>query len=128
MHERVSRVISGSVAGNPVISEWIYSTSDQYSVLVVFKVLGEEIEWRFSRELLQEVKDNSATGFCDVMMTLDEGKHVFNLYLRSPEGTANLVFFWASIDEFLFATYGLVPQGTETYDTDALIQRILEQG
>jgi len=81
--------------------------------------------WRLDREVLGT--GHSANDPCgDVRVTRLEALGVLIVELVPGSFAATIVRFRAdAVDEFLRATYRMVPRGTESPDVDGLIRKIL---
>lgn len=120
------RLLIASDDAVPVPVTVTYCQQDSYAITADFFAVGHEHpqRWVFARDLLANGLLDYA-GACDVKIKR-EGSVVL-IKLESPEGTALLEANHAELDDFLGRTYRMVPAGTETFDTDALIAQIMEQ-
>lgn len=97
-----------------------YSADDPYALHAQFLTgAHESVDWVFARELLTEGVHRPA-GEGDVRVWPARGEHgdVVHIALTSPDGQALLVAPTARLQEFLAATYRLVPDGAESVNLD----------
>ena len=92
-----------------------YDTADPYAVHAMFHVaVDQQVSWVFARELLaQGMVEVSGDGDVRIWPTLDGGREVVCVVLRSPDGEALLQAPAARLGEFLSAAHALCPRGRE---------------
>lgn len=112
-------------------AELEYTANDPYAVTAVFHTAADPIRWVFSRDLLDEglVHD---VGHGDVQIVPgrnEDGEHVVQVRLSSPDGVAVLEASADGVLEFLGRSYSLVPPGEESayLDIDAALARLLDR-
>lgn len=112
---------------------WEFNRSDPYAVRLIAPghYPGDETVWIFSRSILSDAladdNDNPLSGEGDVTASADATDVV--VYLTSPEGTAALIFERPKLEQFVNASYGVVPvQGADdalSTDLDEFLADVL---
>lgn len=100
----------------PLDAELHYTAEDPLAVEALFDDGGDEpIRWVFARDLLSDGM-SQPTGEGDVVVwptTGTDGRPAVRLRLSSPHGAAVLEASADALEEFVAATWRLVPPGTE---------------
>lgn len=98
----------------PLQANLIYSSTDPFAVTMeVILPDGDQVHWRFARDLLAEgLNERAGAGRGDVVIfpCMDDSLHIT---LQSPEGKAQLHTTPDDVDAFLEMTFALVAQGHE---------------
>jgi hypothetical protein len=123
-------LLSANGGEHPLAAELRYTTQDPLAVEALFDDGGDEpVRWVFARDLLSSGLDHrSGDGDVVVWPTHDaDGTRAVHLRLRSPHGDALLEASADSIQEFLVATWRLVPPGAEheLLDVDGVLAALL---
>lgn len=109
------RLIARTGTSRPHRATLHYDAEDPFAVRVVFppemSLDADEVEWIFSRELLQEGL-RAPAGDGDVHLWPCGPAHTM-LELRAEEGVALVELDGGAVQRFLRATYGCVPRGGE---------------
>ena len=127
---RPLRLLRARGGEHPLAAELRYTTQDPLAVEALFDDGGDEpVRWVFARDLLSSGLDHrSGDGDVVVWPTHDaDGTRAVHLRLRSPHGDALLEASADSIQEFLVATWRLVPPGAEheLLDVDGVLAALL---
>lgn len=131
----VDQALAGQLVLDPDLSEEIqanlrYSSDDPFAVHLVFpptvSLEGEEVEWIFARELLDDGLYEPA-GDGDLRLWPCAPGLVM-LEFESPHGLALVEFSAGDLLEFLHCTYQAVPAGQEAQhvDVDAELAALLD--
>lgn len=102
-------------AALPVMAELRYDSAEPYSVTMAFNAGSDPvIEWEFGRDLLASGR-RRLDGFGDVQVWPDEIRGHGLVYLSFRAGRETFVVAASAIviDEFLTATFDVVPLGKE---------------
>lgn len=103
----IERRAVARVEGIPVPITFYYYPQDPFAVTMVIHN-GEEIVWKFDRELL------CGGGEGDVKVA-HAGSNSTGIYISSPgEGSAIFVFNRDDVIGFLTASYQMIPEGKES--------------
>jgi hypothetical protein len=114
----------------PLNAELHYSANDPLAVEAYFDDGGDEpIRWVFARDLISEGMDQR-TGDGDIVVWPTKGSDgapAVRFRLHSPHGDAVLEASADALEEFVAATWRLVPPGTEHrhLDIDETISALL---
>ncbi|MEU9150294.1 SsgA family sporulation/cell division regulator [Streptomyces sp. NPDC048417] len=116
----------------PMYATLRYEADDPYAVRAVFHPSapdqGRTVEWFFSRDVLaQALSERTGSGDVHMWPAIDSGRDVVFIALRSPAGSALLVFPAQDVDSFLRETRSVVPPGAESsrIDLDAELAQLL---
>lgn len=114
----------------PLNAELHYAAEDPLAVEAYFDDgSSNPVRWVFARELLAAgMKELTGDGDVVIWPTIDaEGEVAVQMRLNSPHGDALLEASAAELDEFLAATWRMVPPGTEHrhMDVDDVITALL---
>lgn len=114
----------------PLNAELHYAAEDPLAVEAYFDDGGSDpVRWVFARELLAAgMKELTGDGDVVIWPTIDaDGEVAVQMRLNSPHGDALLEASASELDEFLAATWRLVPPGTEYrhMDVDDVITALL---
>jgi hypothetical protein len=91
------------------VVELVYDPADPWTISIFFP----EPHWQLSREDLRDcVLGSVARGVGDVRIT-SQRQGFTRIDLSSPTGKASLWLDTTLVDQFLFASYSLVPEGSE---------------
>lgn len=104
-----------------------YTKDDPYAVTISFRSNFGDVVWHASREVLRQGTHGHA-GEGDLRVHLRENGAEFVIDLSSPDGKQEVAYSTRDLSNFLFRTYQLVPDGTESkhLDLDALLAEILD--
>jgi hypothetical protein len=112
----------------PVVTRWSYSAADPYAVTLGVRTRGDRfVDWLLGRELVIDSLRGSV-GDGDIRMSPQQvqGYDIVEIEIRSTDGRAVLEVDRDLLTEFIDASTGLVPVGTEPdhVDIDAEIEKI----
>ena len=129
-HKLALHLLSSEGDVLPLTAELHYSADDPIAVKACFDDGSPEpVRWVFARELLAEgMKELNGDGDVVIWPTIDtDGQAAVQLRLSSPHGDALLEASASEVEEFLAATWRLVPPGTEHrhIDVDDVITALL---
>lgn len=97
-------------------ADLVFDPADPYAVTMVFRTGVQEVLWTFGRELLLEGR-YEPTGDGDVHVwpcLSSEGSAVVIIELCSPDGELLVQAGCRSVDRFISAVLGSVPDGHES--------------
>lgn len=116
----------------PVRAGLHYAAADPWAVRVTFRTEGGgadgAIAWLFARQLLTDgVAAATGEGDVQVWPSTVDGRHVVNLRMASPSGSARFQLDRDELVVFLQQTYLSVPTGSEerVVDLDAELALLL---
>lgn len=106
---KVAVLCSGKTNGQHFRSTFVFDSADPYAVNLTIDA-APPIVWTFGRELLS----GGGTGNVIVKHSPD----TTYITLRSNDGCATLEFSRFDIASFVYGTYAIVPEGTESQHID----------
>lgn len=116
-HQLEMELIGDTSETTSFTTDWSYTTARPLEVAATFPAQPEPVTWTFSRDLLADGL-REPTGHGDIVVWPEhagDSEPVVRIWLRTPDGDAELRAAIADMDRFLAATWQIVPAGAE-YD------------
>ena len=127
----ITKLTEMSSPVGPIRTELLYLPHDPFAVHIEFSEAdGSVTLWNIGRESLRlGLSSYRPMGDGDIAcaMCWHNGREMFHILLKPPEGMAHLCGEIADFRDFLYETYLLVPAGQENQhvDYDREIRRLL---